>query len=259
MVKIKKSIISISILILILSTNLASNAQNNNSPTLTVTSVNSQQIPYNQVNLGFNGFPKTIGNIWYSLLINYTFVFPQNINFTGIVGNSFNCGMDVSLVNTSDWQIAIPLGGCPYLGSPEPVSAGTYKLSGFLYLNTLNNYTNANFPKKIGFYVYTPLNDPQYKSNNYFFNLSGNKSQTIFHIFSNNIILFLFSGIIISAVGIYIIVEYRNYRKNKSIKTDSQSFRKYLVEKNDRQNNGTQTLKPETLEKLEEIISENSK
>lgn len=202
---------------LIVLTSIISNAQSN-TPTLLVNSAESQPISYNQIKNNAVGYPSYItGNIFYMLNINSTIVFPQASKFTGLF--LYPCGVAVALVNTPEWQIINFIYNCPAIFSNSPISAGVYNFTANVYINSVKNYSNSNYPKTIEFYVYTNMNTPKYVSNNYSLNLSDsltsyNPSSISITPKSNNTLQF--SGMPILFIGLVVFVVFRgkkNYRK----------------------------------------------
>ena len=127
--------------------------------------------------------------------------------------------MDVefhSLVNTTGWQIVNFLHSCPEEGINDPISAGSYNFYGFIYLNTLNNYNDSNYPEIISFNIHTTLNTPQYSSNDYNVNLADNMTYFSQPGTSNNGITLLFPGIVTLSLGIAVIEGNRRFFKNKN-------------------------------------------
>lgn len=155
------------------------------------------------------------GNIFYLLIINSTFVFPQDINFTGVL--DIGCGVGVNLVATPTWQVIHLLYYCPYISSNAIKSAGTYYSSLYVYLNSMYNYTNSNYPTNINFYIHSTFNKPEYKSLNYSINLadklttfrqpqsSTTKSQSNSQTLPVNLLF--------APLGIIALVEYRKHKK----------------------------------------------
>lgn len=105
-------------------------------------------------------------------------------------------------------------------------------------------------------------NNSYFRSNNFTINLA----QKITYFNQNqaginyNDLFILFIGMVIFISGIYTIVEYRKFRKEKLLNPRDSSFKIFLKNKIRKSKQiSHQELRDETIQKLEEIIEENSK
>ena len=182
----------------------------NTQPIFTAQSVSAQQESGKQFQ-NPSLLTNISGNIFYFLAINTTFVFPQDAPFTGVL--NIGCGIGVSLVNTTAWQVINLLYWCPnYMDS---IPAGTYNSALFINLNSMKNYTDSNYPKNIEFYIHSTMTKPEYKSVNYSINLANNVtifSQNISHISASRT---LPVSLILASFGIFALVEYRKHKRYK--------------------------------------------
>ena len=235
-----------------------------NTPTLLIEYISSNPVPWTEVQHNVPESPIS-GNLLYKLSINLTFIFPKDTSFIGVF--SFDCGISIFLENTSDWRILNFMHSCPMIAK-RVVTSGIYNFPTQTYINSVHNYTNDNFPKIINLYAMTTMNKPQYKSGTFSYNLGDNQTnynQTMpilnnqINIGSNELI-FAFSTIMIFTSGVYSLIEYRKYSTLKHSNSNLPPFRNYLGNKitNTKKISHVE-LRAETLKKLEEIISENSK
>lgn len=237
----RRIIISFLVISLIVSFTLVTSTSQNNSKTLTIQHASDvQSSPANIERYVGIGEP-LVGKLVYLIRANVTLFLPESANFTIL---SLGCGIAVSLFNTTAWQIAQFTYSCPRI-SERFYPAGSYNFSVIFYINSLKNYTTTNYPRKIGFYVYT---SPQFKSNVFYFILQPNKTSSYPNMLVTYENVIVLSSIVILASGMVVIVKF------------SPSVRKFLHFKTTRTKRSyNPSLKDETLQKLEEIIHENSK
>lgn len=225
---------------------LISSTSQNTSPRLIIQHAYGQQLSYNQIQ---QSVPPNAphGNILYEIHMNLTIIFPINTTFVGSF--SFPCGgIAVSLVDSSGWQFppSYPI-NCLNI-APNVIPAGTYNFSIVFYINSQKNYTGTNFPKTIGLYAYTAFNYPQIKSNVYYFELQPTKTSFLLSILTTYGDIIVLSSIVIVASGLVAIVKF------------SPSVREFLHLRNIRvKKHSKQALNDKTIQKLEEIMIENSK